>query len=138
MTQPSPVRQALRRVHWSKETSRFGFVLPWPKDRINRIYPWVIDTMVKTIIRRWCRHIGRNSFTSLWQIVIAIRQHCNLHRPTILPSTTKVSVPITEIAVDIVSQHGTRQAKQSNCCEQLFHLVTDKPSTNGYRRFEGA
>jgi hypothetical protein len=42
---------ALRRMHWSKEASGSGFAFPWPKDGINCIYPWTIDTMVKTIIR---------------------------------------------------------------------------------------
>ena len=34
----------------------------------------VIATMVEAIIRRWCCHVGRNSFISRWQIVISIRQ----------------------------------------------------------------
>jgi putative ABC transport system substrate-binding protein len=32
-----------------------------------------------------------------------VRQHCNLHGPTVLSITTKTSVPITEIAVYVVS-----------------------------------
>jgi hypothetical protein len=54
----------LQRVHWSKEASSFGFVVPWPKGGINGICPWRIDTMVETIIRRWCCHIGGNNFIS--------------------------------------------------------------------------
>src|SRR5262245_1154665 len=61
------------------------------------------------IVWRWCCHVGWNDFLGAWQIVIAIRQHCSLHWLTILTVTTELSVPITEIAVNVMSWDGTRQ-----------------------------
>src|SRR5262249_3421395 len=53
----------LRRVRRSKETSSLRFAFP---DRstpaIKLICHWIIGTMVEAIIRRWCRHVGGDSF----------------------------------------------------------------------------
>src|SRR5262249_39351153 len=77
-----PRKLTLRRVHWSKEASSLGFAVPcWSHVGINRIYHWIIETMVEAIIRRWCCHVGGNNLLSI---------------------TTKVSSPITEIAVDVM------------------------------------
>jgi hypothetical protein len=59
--------------------------------------------MVETIIRRWCCHVGGNGFISRWQIIVTIRQHCSLHWLTILSATTQLSIPITKIAVYVMS-----------------------------------
>src|SRR5215467_12456427 len=57
----------LRRVHWSKEASRLGFVFPcWSTPGIKLICYWIIGTMVETIIRRWCGYVGGNNFVSPW------------------------------------------------------------------------
>jgi hypothetical protein len=79
--------------------------------------------MVETIIRRWRCHFGWNKLASFGQVVIAIRQDYSFHWLTILSITAKMSVLITEIGVDIVSQDGTRQGKQGNCGHQRFHFV---------------
>ena len=79
----------LRRVHWSKEASslRFAFVY-WSTPRKKLSCYWIMGTMVEAIIRRWCCHVGGNSFTTPWQIVITIRQGYGLHWLTILSITT--------------------------------------------------
>jgi hypothetical protein len=60
-----PAQRALRRVHWSKEASSLGFAVPYGSHvGINRIYHWIIETMVEAIIRRWCCQVGRNGFIS--------------------------------------------------------------------------
>jgi hypothetical protein len=43
-----------------------------------------------------------------------------------------------EIAVYVMSQDRTRQAKQGYCCHQLFHFLTDKLSMGGHGRFDSA
>src|SRR5215813_5712533 len=55
----------LGRVHRSKEASSLGFAFPyWITQTIILICHWIIDTMVEAIIRRWCCHVGGNSFAS--------------------------------------------------------------------------
>jgi hypothetical protein len=102
----------LRRVHWSKETSglRFAFVYrSTPRKKLSCYR--IIGTLVEAIIRRWCCHVGGNDFISPWQVVISIWQHCSLHRHTVLSITAKMSIPITETAVYVMSHDGTRQTK---------------------------
>jgi hypothetical protein len=67
--------------------------------------------MMETIIRRWCCYVGGNNFVSPWEIVITIWQDYSFHRFTILSSTTQMSIPITEIAIYVMSEDGTRHAK---------------------------
>ena len=87
-------------MHWSKEASSY-FTPCW--STINVIRYCRIRTLVEAIVRRWCCPIGGNNFVSPRQIVTAIRQHCNLHWPTVLSITTIMPSPITEIAVYVVS-----------------------------------
>jgi hypothetical protein len=87
-------------VHWSKEASSY-FTPCW--STINVIRYCRIRTLVEAIVRRWCCPIGGNNFVSPRQIVTAIRQQCNLHGPTVLSATTQMSIPITKIAVDVMS-----------------------------------
>src|SRR5262249_10197416 len=59
--------EGLRRVHWSKEASSLAFALPYWSIPIKLNWKhWVIHTMVETIIRRWCCHVGGNNFISPW------------------------------------------------------------------------
>jgi salicylate hydroxylase len=58
----------------------------------------------KTILpRRGHCHVGRNNFIGPWQIVIAIRQHHYLYGHTVVSSAAWISIPITEIAVYVMS-----------------------------------
>src|SRR5262249_44170688 len=90
----------LRRVHWSKEASSLGCAFIYWSPYWSQ---WIIDATVEAIIRRWGCHVGGNDFISRWQVVITIRQHCSLHWLTVLSSTTQMSIPITEIAVYVMS-----------------------------------
>src|SRR5262249_39099564 len=103
-----------------KEASSLRFVFPcgFSPERIMLICHWIIDTLVETLIRRWCCHVGGDRFTPRWQIVTLIRQRYNHHWLTILFSTTQMSIPITEIAVYIMSKDGARHAWQGNRCHQ--------------------
>jgi hypothetical protein len=56
----------LRGIHWSKEASSLGFALPYRTVWIKVIGCRRIETMVEAIIRRWCRYVGWNNFTSRW------------------------------------------------------------------------
>src|SRR5262245_43065046 len=79
-----PFLFGLRRVHRSKEASGLRFVFEYgPTPGIKLICHWKIDTLVETFIRQWCCHVGRNSFTTCWQIVTTIRQHYSLYWLTI-------------------------------------------------------
>src|SRR5262245_39223139 len=101
----------LRRVHRSKEASRLGFASPRRiTEGIKLIRYRIVDTLVETFVGRWRCHVGRNSLAGFRQIITATWQHESIHWLTILPATTKVSVPITERAVDIVSEDAARQA----------------------------
>src|SRR5215831_19010055 len=60
-----PVHRELRRVHWSKEASNLAFAFPYWSIPIKFNWKhWIIDTMMETIIRRWCCHVGGNNFIS--------------------------------------------------------------------------
>src|SRR5439155_3235729 len=102
-----PAQRALRRVHWSKEASSFGCAFKyWSRPVKLHWKHWIIGTMMEAIIRRWCCHVGGNSFTSLWKIVITIRQRYRHHWLTILSSTAQMSISITKITVYIMRQDG--------------------------------
>ena len=118
--------QELPRVHWNQEASRCGYDFPcWRAVEfiIGCCSPPRKDTTVEAIIRGCRCHVGRNNFTGLWQVVIAIRQYCGLYGHTVLPSTAGISVAITQVGIDVMSQNATRKTKEGNCGQHGFHLA---------------